>query len=188
MVPAMIYVIGMPTKLVPGTSLFVTIFITAFVVIGHALQFQTIDFILVSILLTGSIIGVHLGLKASEKLNASEYKTLLAILLLGVGLIMGIEQFVLEKGTLFNASGGGQINNRLAEFVLYFSKNNPISYGFLSILTVVLAGISFSYARELGIILDMMLTKNIIFLKKLIFISPYCLFYIFKTFVYYYFN
>ena len=56
MVPAMIYVIGMPTKLVPGTSLFVTIFITAFVVIGHALQFQTIDFILVSILLTGSII------------------------------------------------------------------------------------------------------------------------------------
>ena len=58
MVPAMIYVIGMPTKLVPGTSLFVTIFITAFVVIGHALQFQTIDFILVSILLTGSIVGV----------------------------------------------------------------------------------------------------------------------------------
>jgi len=149
MVPAMIYVIGMPTKLVPGTSLFVTIFITAFVVIGHALQFQTIDFILVSILLTGSIIGVHLGLKSSEKLNASEYKTLLAILLLGVGLIMGIEQFVLEKGTLFDASGDGEINNRLAEFVLYFSKNNPISYGFLSIITVVLAGISFSYAREL---------------------------------------
>ena len=36
MVPAMIYLVGMPTKLVPGTSLFVTIFITAFVVIGHA--------------------------------------------------------------------------------------------------------------------------------------------------------
>ena len=51
MVPAMIYIIGMPTSLVPGTSLFVTIFITAFVVIGHALNFQTIDFILVSILI-----------------------------------------------------------------------------------------------------------------------------------------
>ncbi len=120
MVPAMIYVIGMPTKLVPGTSLFVTIFITAFVVIGHALQFQTIDFVLVSILLTGSIVGVHLGLKASEKLNASEYKTLLAVLLLGVGVIMGIEQFVLEKGTLFTVATGGEINNRLSEFVLYF--------------------------------------------------------------------
>jgi len=149
MVPAMIYIIGMPTKLVPGTSLFVTIFITAFVVIGHALQFQTIDFILVSILLTGSILGVHLGLKAAEKLNASEYKTLLAILLLGVGVIMGIEQFVLETGSLFAVDKTGEVNNRLSEFVLYFSQNHPISYGFLSIFIVVLAGISFSYAREL---------------------------------------
>ena len=81
MVPAMIYVIGMPTKLVPGTSLFVTIFITALVVIGHAFQFQTIDFVLVLTLIFGSIIGLHVGLKVSEKLNASEYKTLLAILL-----------------------------------------------------------------------------------------------------------
>ncbi len=149
MVPAMIYVIGMPTKLVPGTSLFVTIFITACVVIGHALKFQTIDFILVSILLTGSIIGVHLGLKAAEKLNASEYKTLLAVLLLGVGVIMGLEQFVLEKGTLFSVSGKGEINNQLSEVVLYFSQNHPVSYGFLSIIVVVLAGISFSYIREL---------------------------------------
>ena len=149
MVPAMIYIIGMPTKLVPGTSLFVTIFITAFVVIGHALKFQTIDFILVSILLTGSIVGVHLGLKASDKLNASEYKTLLAILLLGVGVIMGIEQFVLEKGTLFNLETGGEVNNALSEFVLYFSTNHPVSYGFLSIIVVVLAGVSFSYVREL---------------------------------------
>tara|TARA_B100002051_G_C16683585_1_gene611275 strand:+ start:187 stop:1281 length:1095 start_codon:yes stop_codon:yes gene_type:complete len=149
MVPAMIYIIGMPTKLVPGTSLFVTIFITAFVVIGHALQFQTIDFVLVSILLTGSIFGVHIGLKAAEKLNASEYKTLLAILLLGVGIIMGIEQFVLEKGSLFKAIQGGEINNRLSEFILYFSQNNPVSYAFLSIIIVVLVGITFSYAREL---------------------------------------
>ena len=43
MVPAMIYLIGMPTKLVPGTSLFVTIFITAFVTIMHAFNYQTID-------------------------------------------------------------------------------------------------------------------------------------------------
>ena len=149
MVPAMIYIIGMPTKLVPGTSLFVTIFITAFVVIGHALQFQTIDFILVSILLTGSIVGVHLGLKAAEKLNASEYKTLLAVLLLGVGVIMGVEQFVLEQGSLFTVNKSGEINNQLSEFVLYFSKNNPISYGFLSITIVVLVGIVFSYVREL---------------------------------------
>ena len=44
MVPAMIYLIGMPTKLVPGTSLFVTIFITGFVVVLHAFTYNTIDF------------------------------------------------------------------------------------------------------------------------------------------------
>ncbi len=150
MVPAMIYIIGVPTKLVPGTSLFVTIFITGLVVIVHAIKFQTIDFILVSVLITGSIFGLHVGLKVSEKLNASEYKTLLAILLLAVGIMMGIETFVLEKGSsLFVTEKAGEINNRLAEIVLALSTNNPIVYGFLSIIMVVLIGITFSYAREL---------------------------------------
>ena len=150
MVPAMIYIIGMPTKLVPGTSLFVTIFITGLVVIFHALKFQTIDFILVSILLTGSIIGLHIGLQVSQKLNASEYKTLLAILLLAVGIIMGIETFVIEKGSsLFAEVKSGQIDNKLGEIVLSLSVNNPVVYGFLSIIIVVLVGVTFSYAREL---------------------------------------
>ncbi len=150
MVPAMIYIIGIPTKLVPGTSLFVTIFITALVVIGHAFHFQSIDFILVSILLTGSIIGLHVGLKISEKLNPAEYKTLLAILLLLVGIIMGIEQFVLKRGeSLFAIAKDGMINNRLSELVLNLSQDYPISYGLFSIITVILAGVIFSYAREL---------------------------------------
>jgi len=150
MVPAMIYIIGMPTRLVPGTSLFVTIFITGLVVIVHALKFQTIDFILVSILITGSIVGLHVGLKAAEKLNASEYKTLLAILLLAVGIMMGIETFVLEKGTsLFITQKVGEIDNKLAEVVLALSTNNPMVYGFISIILVILIGVTFSYAREL---------------------------------------
>jgi len=150
MVPAMIYIIGMPTKLVPGTSLFVTIFITAFVVIGHAFSFQTIDFILVSILIAGSIFGLHIGLKISEKLNASEYKTLLAILLLGVGIIMGIETFVVEKGqSLFSGETGQATSSRLGDAILSLSLNHPIVYGFLSIILVVLIGICFSYVREL---------------------------------------
>jgi len=150
MVPAMIYIIGMPTKLVPGTSLFVTIFVTAAVVIGHALNFQTIDFILVSILISGSIFGLHIGLKISEKLNASEYKTLLAMLLLGVGVLMGIETFVIEKGeSLFiNNIVTGQTDSKLGEVVLSLSTNHPITYGFLSIILVVFFGICFSYARE----------------------------------------
>ena len=105
---------------------------------------------MVSILLTGSIVGVHLGLKVAEKLNASEYKTLLAILLLAVGMIMGIEQFALEKGkSLFISNGSGVIDNKLGEMVLNLSTNYPISYGFLSIMIVIFVGVAFSYAREL---------------------------------------
>ena len=125
-----------------------TIFITGLVVIVHALKFQTIDFILVFILLIGSIIGLHIGLRISQKLNASEYKTLLAILLLAVGLIMGIESFILED-SLFFKENVGEINNRLSEIVLNLSNNYPFVYGFISIIIVILIGISFSYAREL---------------------------------------
>ena len=94
--------------------------------------------------------GEHFGLKVSEKLNASEYKTLLAILLLAVGVIMGIETFVLDKGSsLFAIESVGKIDNKLAEIVLALSTNNPIVYGLISIITVVIIGITFSYVREL---------------------------------------
>ena len=140
----------MPTKLVPGTSLFVTIFITAMVVVGHALQFKTIDFVLVLTLISGSIIGLHIGHKLSQKLNASEYKTLLAILLLGVGLMMGIETLVLGSDeNLFIDGVSGKIDTKLAEIIFLLSNNYPITYAFLSIIIVVIIGISFSYAREL---------------------------------------
>ncbi len=148
MVPAMIYIIGMPTRLVPGTSLFVTIFITALVVIAHAFQFQTIDFVLVLTLLVGSIIGLHIGLKIGEKLNASEYKTLLAILLLAMGLIMGLESFVFNE-SLFVGRQTGEIDNRLSEIILNLSTNFPISYGFIAIMIVIIIGVTFSYVREL---------------------------------------
>jgi len=93
MVPAMIYLIGMPTKLVPGTSLFVTIFITAFVTILHAFSYQTIDLVLVMILITGSIAGVHSGQKIGQRLQGSELKTLLALFMLMVGVVMAIRYF-----------------------------------------------------------------------------------------------
>ncbi len=86
LVPALIYIIGMPTKLVPGTSLFVTIFVTAFVTILHAFNYQSIDIVLVVILIVGSIIGIQLGIKVSEHLESSELKTLMAILFLAVGI------------------------------------------------------------------------------------------------------
>jgi uncharacterized membrane protein YfcA len=150
MVPAMIYLIGMPTKLIPGTSLFVTIFITGFVVIAHAIQFKSIDLMLVSFLLLGSIIGLHVGLKISEKLNASEYKALLAILLIVVGIFMGVETFVFNKGVDVERSLPVlEFNSELALLMINLAKNSPIAYAALSVVLVVFIGFIFSYIREL---------------------------------------
>ena len=150
MVPAMIYLIGMPTKLIPGTSLFVTIFITGFVVIAHAIQFKSIDLVLVSFLLFGSIIGLHLGLKISEKLNASEYKALLAILLISVGVFMGVETFIFNKGfEVLKNIPTPELSSKLTLSIIDMAKNSPIIYASLSVLFVVFIGFIFSYIREL---------------------------------------
>jgi uncharacterized membrane protein YfcA len=150
MVPAMIYLIGMPTKLIPGTSLFVTIFITGFVVVAHAIQFKSIDLVLVSFLLFGSIIGLHVGLKISEKLNASEYKALLALLLIVFSIFMGIETFVFNKeiDVLKDVSIPG-FNSELTLSIINLTRNSPIAYATLSVTLVVFVGFIFSYIREL---------------------------------------
>jgi uncharacterized membrane protein YfcA len=150
MVPAMIYLIGMPTKLIPGTSLFVTIFITGFVVIAHAIQFKSIDLVLVYFLLFGSIIGLHVGLKISEKLNASEYKALLAILLIAVSIFMGIKTFVFNNNIdILGVVTKTEFNSELTLVIINLAKNFPIIYASLSVILVVFIGFIFSYIREL---------------------------------------
>ena len=149
MVPAMIYLIGMPTKLIPGTSLFVTIFITGFVVIGHSLQFKSIDISLVSFLLFGSIIGLHVGLKISEKLKTSEYKTLLAILLIVFGIFMGVETFIFNKGAIVLETLPYDELSNLNISIRNLAKNSPIIYASISLFFVIFVGFIFSYIREL---------------------------------------
>ena len=106
LVPAMIYIIGMPTKLVPGTSLFVTIFITAIVTILHAFNYHSIDLILVMTLIFGSILGVQVGQKMGQYLDGSQLKTLLALLFVffstGKPLILVIQR----ENHFFQAPGG----------------------------------------------------------------------------------
>jgi len=149
MVPAMIYIVGMPTKLVPGTSLFVTIFITAFVVIGHALQFKSIDIALVSFLLFGSIIGLHIGLKVSEKLNAAEYKASLAVLLIVFGIFIGIETFIFNRSVnVIEMLPSSELSD-LNLTIINVAKNSPIAYASISLFFVVFIGFIFSYVREL---------------------------------------
>jgi len=149
MVPAMIYLIGMPTKLVPGTSLFVTIFITAFVTILHAFSYQTIDLVLVMILITGSIAGVHLGQKIGQRLQGSELKTLLAVFMLLVGLFMAYDTFF-RNGTPSIDIPTDKIVE-ISEFgntIFNLSVKYPIIYGVSSIFLALVAGVAVSFIRR----------------------------------------
>jgi len=149
MVPAMIYLIGMPTKLVPGTSLFVTIFVTGFVTVSHAFTYHTIDLVLVLILITGSILGVQAGQKAGQKLQASELKTLLALLMLSVGVLMAYETFFKKNDLTLKIP-----TDKIAEIsdfgntIYNLSDQYPIVYGLSSIFIALFAGIAISYIRR----------------------------------------
>ena len=96
LVPAMIYIIGMPTKLVPGTSLFVTIFVSVIVTFLHAFNYGSIDLILVLMLVIGSIIGVQTGQKIGQSIESSGLKALLAVLLLIVGIAIAYDTFFVD--------------------------------------------------------------------------------------------
>jgi hypothetical protein len=84
MVPAMIYLVGMPTSVVVGTSLFQIIFVTAVVTMLHAINTQAVDVVLAIILLTGAVVGAQIGARIGVKIRGDELRTLLAVMVLGV--------------------------------------------------------------------------------------------------------
>ena len=150
MVPAMIYIVGMPIKLIPGTSLFVTIFISAIVTILHAFNYGSIDLFLVIPLILGSIVGVQLGQKLGQFLDSTELKSLFAMLLLSVSIAIGYDSFFRDKPDVTN--GNQIINsdlNTLAEFTVKFSNEVPFLYGALAILLAISLGALAAFARKI---------------------------------------
>ena len=99
MVPAMIYIVGMPVKLIPGTSLFVTIFISAIVTILHSFNYGSIDLFLVIPLILGSIVGVQLGQKVGQFLD-SRVKILICNVASMCGYCYWIRPFFRDKTSL----------------------------------------------------------------------------------------
>ena len=84
MVPAMLYILNMPTNVVIGTSLFQIIFVTALTTILHASANQTVDIVLALMLLTGGVIGAQLGARAGVRLKGEQLRALLALIVLAV--------------------------------------------------------------------------------------------------------
>ena len=87
-VPAMIYLLGMPTSLVVGTSLFQIIFVASNTTILQASQNQTVDIVLAFFLLIGSVIGVQIGSKFSNIFKGEHLRFFLSIIILIVGFML----------------------------------------------------------------------------------------------------
>ena len=91
MIPAMIYIISMPTKVVVGTSLFQIILATAFTTIMHATQNYTVDALLALLLLLGGVVGAQIGVRLGVKLKAEQLRILLSLIVLGVCLKLAFD-------------------------------------------------------------------------------------------------
>jgi hypothetical protein len=84
MLPAMIYLLGMPTAVVVGTSLFQIIFVTANVTFLQAVNNQTVDIVLALLLLAGAVVGAQFGSRFGQRLRAEQLRVLLALIVLAV--------------------------------------------------------------------------------------------------------
>ncbi len=94
LVPAMIYILGMPPLLVAGTSLFQIIFTSAFSTIMHATISHSVDILLAFFLIMGGVIGAQAGVQTSKKVTGSRARIILALLVLGVCTKLAVQLFL----------------------------------------------------------------------------------------------
>jgi uncharacterized membrane protein YfcA len=106
MVPAMIYLLRMPTNVVIGTSLFQIIFVTASVTILHSVENQTVDILLAFLLMVGGVIGAQFGAIVGQKLRGEQLRALLALIVLGVGVKLFVD-LISQPEELFSVTRMG---------------------------------------------------------------------------------
>ncbi|MCA0272085.1 MAG: sulfite exporter TauE/SafE family protein [Proteobacteria bacterium] len=107
MVPAMIYLLGMPTKVVIGTSLFQIIFVTGFTTFMHAATNNSVDLMLALFLIIGGVVGAQIGSQFAARLKAEQLRILLALLVLGVCLKLALD-LLIEPSELYSARPVGR--------------------------------------------------------------------------------
>jgi len=94
MVPALIYLLKVPTNVVIGTSLFQIIFTAAYTTIVHSATNQTVDIVLAFLLMVGGVAGAQYGARAGQKLRGEQLRALLALLVLAVAVRLALDLFV----------------------------------------------------------------------------------------------
>jgi uncharacterized membrane protein YfcA len=91
LVPAMIYLLRMPTSVVIGTSLFQITFVAAFSTLLHAITNQSVDAILATLLIVGGVFGAQFGVRYGERLRSDWLRLCLAALVLMICLRLGFD-------------------------------------------------------------------------------------------------
>lgn len=90
LIPAMLYLLGMSTEVVVGTSLFQTLFVTAIATMAHATGTKSVDIVLAALLLLGSVTGAQVGVQLATRIRPEYLRLLLAIIVLVVAGRMAI--------------------------------------------------------------------------------------------------
>jgi uncharacterized protein len=90
LVPALLYLIGVATQVVVGTSLFQTLFVTAVATMVHATTTKAVDIVLAGLLLVGSVIGAQVGARFAAKVKPEYLRLLLALMVLAVAVRMAL--------------------------------------------------------------------------------------------------
>nr|WP_281517388.1 sulfite exporter TauE/SafE family protein [Ferranicluibacter rubi] len=106
MVPAMIYLLRIPTNVVVGTSLFQIIFVSAYTVIVQATANYTVDIVLAFVLMIAGVIGAQYGVRVGQKLRGEQLRALLALLVLAVGIRLAVE-LVLPPADIYSVISSG---------------------------------------------------------------------------------
>jgi uncharacterized membrane protein YfcA len=91
MVPAMIYMLGMPTAVVPGTSLLQIIFVAANVTVLQAYSNRAVDAVLALVLLAGGVVGAQIGSRFGTRLRGEQLRFLLALMVLAVASKLAVD-------------------------------------------------------------------------------------------------
>jgi uncharacterized membrane protein YfcA len=106
MVPAMIYLLGMPTAVVVGTSLFQIIFVTANVTVLQSVSNQTVDIVLALLLLIGGVIGAQIGARFGSRMQGEHLRSLLALIVIMVCLKLTFD-LVVTPSDIYSIGTGG---------------------------------------------------------------------------------
>tara|TARA_R110002012_G_scaffold35788_3_gene101812 strand:+ start:89327 stop:90253 length:927 start_codon:yes stop_codon:yes gene_type:complete len=105
MVPAMIYLLRIPTSVVIGTSLFQIIFVTAFTTVVQATTNFSVDIVLAWLLMIAGVIGAQYGVRVGQKMRGEQLRAGLALLVLGVGIRLGLD-LVLPPDEIYSVVSG----------------------------------------------------------------------------------